>query len=265
MVKLPKFKIVDLSVPIKTPFKGEIQEHLYSSLAAEINYQTHKDTLEIAKVTFGCTEEDLDGVGWSNEILKLASHAGTHVDAPYHYYPTSNGEPAMTITECPLDWFFGPGIVLDLTHVKDGEAATVEDIEQALKKIDHTLSPGEIVCLRFDSDEKFGTAEYWTQFPGMSPEATMYLINQGIKVMGTDSIGWDIPFDCCKEKFAETKDKSVIWEAHRAGKDTPYCHIEKLANLKNAPSKGFFISCFPVHIFKASSGWSRVVALVPEE
>lgn len=264
-MKLPKLKFVDLSVPIKTPNKGEIQEHLYTSLAAEINYQAHADTVEIAKVTFGCTAEDIKGIGWSNEIIRLASHAGTHVDAPYHYYPTTKGEPAMTITECPLEWFFGEGIVLDMTHKKNGETVSIQDVKDALDKIDHTLKYGDIVCMRFDADKEFGTSKYWTEFPGMSPEATLYILEQGVKVIGTDAIGFDIPFDACKEKFLKTKDPGVIWEAHRAGKDTPYCHIEKLANLKSVPSKGFYIACFPVHIFKASAGWSRVVGLVPVE
>ena len=41
-----------------------------------------------------------DGQGWASETVKLITHAGTHVDAPWHYFPTSGGERARTIDEC---------------------------------------------------------------------------------------------------------------------------------------------------------------------
>ena len=64
----------------------------------------------------GCTVEDLpEGNGWGIEFLQVCTHSGTHVDAPYHYYPTMNGgERAWTIDEVPLDWFVGDGVVIDV-------------------------------------------------------------------------------------------------------------------------------------------------------
>ena len=46
--------------------------------------------------------------------VTLITHAGTHVDAPYHYFPTAGGERARTIDELPLDWFLRPGVRLDV-------------------------------------------------------------------------------------------------------------------------------------------------------
>jgi kynurenine formamidase len=64
------------------------------------------------------------------------------------------------------------------------------------------------------------------------------------------------------ERSSETKDASLIWEGHKAGRHIGYCHIEKLHNLEHLPSTGFTVSCFPVKIERASAGWTRAVAII---
>jgi kynurenine formamidase len=57
----------------------------------------------------------------------------------------------------------------------------------------------------------------------------------------------------------------VIWEAHFAGIETGYCHMEKLANLSAiGASYGFTVCCFPIKIKGASAGWARPVAIIEE-
>jgi len=64
-------------------------------------------------------------------------------------------------------------------------------------------------------------------------------------------------------EFEKTGDKSIIWEAHFAGREREYCHIEKLANLDKIPKPfGFKVACFPIKITGASAGWCRPVAIV---
>ncbi len=74
-----------------------------------------------------------DGEGWATETFtNLGTHNSTHVDAPWHYNSLIAGEPAATIDELPLEWFFGPGVVLDMTGRADGEAVEAEELEPAL-------------------------------------------------------------------------------------------------------------------------------------
>ena len=96
----------------------------------------------------------------------------------------------------------------------------------------------------------------------MTRESTLWLIEQGVRVMGTDAWGWDRPFWAIREEFAASGDKSIIWGGHFAGIEKEYCHIEKLANLDKLPRPfGFKVACFPIKITGASSGWARVVAI----
>ena len=64
----------------------------------------------------------------------MNAHSGTHVDAPWHYFPTVGGKRARTIDEMPLEWFYGDGVVLDMRHKPGGSAITISDLEQALDK-----------------------------------------------------------------------------------------------------------------------------------
>lgn len=96
----------------------------------------------------------------------------------------------------------------------------------------------------------------------MSYEATMWLLERGVRVVGTDGWSWDVPLPFEGEEFEKNHDASIIWEAHRVGRDKAYCHIEKLTNLDQLPVTGFKVNCFPVSIKAASAGWARVVAFV---
>lgn len=214
---------------------------------------------------FGCQSADLpDGLGWANDTLTLISHAGTHVDAPWHFFPSSEGRKAITIDEAPLDWFYGPGVVLDFRKMTEGSVISANDMIEAERLCGRNIQPGDIVMIQTGADKKWGLTEYFDSGCGMGREATLFLIERGVKVMGIDAWGWDRPFKYMKEEYQRTKDGKRIWEAHFVGIEHEYCHIEKLANLDKLPSHGFTVMCFPIKIKGGSAGWARVVAMIEE-
>ncbi|HET9629620.1 MAG TPA: cyclase family protein, partial [Novosphingobium sp.] len=204
------------------------------------------------------------------ETIKLTTHNGTHLDAPWHFHPTQDArdgqaKPAMTIDEIPLEWCFQPGVKLDFRHFPDGYVVTAADVEAELKRIGHELSPLEIVVVNTAAGQALGDSDYVSRGCGMGYEATMYLTSRGIRVTGTDAWSWDAPFVHTAEKVKETGDTSLIWEGHKAGRDIGYCHLEKLHNLEVLPPHGFTVSCFPHKIKGASAGWTRAVAIFEED
>ncbi len=251
-------KIIDLGVPIE-PGPGQGQ-------SVEITHNKHEQGVARMKAAFGCSDDDLpQGLGWTTDTLTLSTHAGTHVDAPWHYSPVSEGKKARTIDEMPLEWFYSDGVMLDMRHKPRGSAITIGDLKEALRKIDYKLKAGDIVCIQTGADKYWGKREYFDAGCGMTRESTLWLIEQGIRVMGTDAWGWDRPFWAIREDFQKTKDSSVIWSGHYAGIEKEYCHIEKLANLDKLPKPfGFKVVCFPIKVVGGSAGWSRVVAIVEE-
>jgi kynurenine formamidase len=169
---IARIRIVDLSVPL---------EHLANSepLPAKIHYVGHAgEGLAQMQQFFGVTPADLvysDGQGWAVEEIHAITHTGTHVDAPYHYGATSEGKPARTIDQVPLEWCFAPGVLLDMRHKAAGETITVDDLSQALARINYILKPLDIVLLQTGADARLGSPEYFRQ-PGLGREGVVWLV-----------------------------------------------------------------------------------------
>ncbi len=255
-------RIIDLSIPISTTISADPP-----GMKIEIDYVDHDRGAEDLLSYFpGLTIDELpDRAGWAVEWVRLETHNGTHLDAPYHYHPTMDGGArALTIDEVPLDWCFRLGVKLDFRHFPDGYVVTAADVEAELARIGHTLAPFEIVLVNTAAGARFGQPDYVATGCGMGEEATMYLLDRGIRVVGTDGWSWDAPFVYTAQRYAETGDASLIWEGHKAGRHKGYCQIEKLHNLEALPASGFTVSCFPVKIERASAGWTRAVAILDD-
>ncbi len=257
---LTGLRLIDLSVPL---------EHAAVSapLPPAIRYVTHEsEGLAQMRQFFGIAPEDLvysNGQGWAIEEITATTHTGTHVDAPYHYGATSAGQPARRIDEVPLEWCFAPGVVLDMRHKAAGEEITVDDLRTALDRIGYQLRPLDIVLLQTGADKRLESREYFRQ-PGLGRDGTLWLVEQGVKVIGIDAYTLDRPFSDMVADYRRTGDGRHIWPAHFAGLTREYCQVEKLANLNLLPAHGFHVSCLPVKIKAASAGWCRAVALVPQ-
>jgi kynurenine formamidase len=253
---------VDLSVPLEADIPSDPEIML-----PQIEYMDHKDTAEQMAGFFpGLTPEQLPGGdGWAVEKLTIFTHNGTHLDAPYHHHSTmNNGERAITIDEVPLEWCFNPGVKLDFRHFEDGYMVTPGDIDTELKRIGHELKPLDIVMINTSAGASYGQPDYLLKGCGMGREATLHLLEKGVRVTGTDAWSWDAPFPMTAKRFAKEGDPAIIWEGHRASMEIGYCHIEKLANLDQLPGHGFMVSCFPFKIKAASAGFIRAVAIIEE-
>jgi len=206
-----------------------------------------------------------EGEMLSLEIVHASVHMGSHVDAPFHYGSQCEGKPSKKIEDLPLEWCYGAGVVLDFTHMQYPEVIERTDIIQALEKIKYQLKAMDIVLINTGGDKLLGTSEYVTKYVGMIPDALEYILSQGVKMLGIDTIGLDRP---CFEMFGEflkTKDKEKIWPCHFLGRRREFAHMERLANLDKIPCAfGFKVACFPVKVRNAGAGWSRVVAIIDD-
>ncbi|HTY68621.1 MAG TPA: cyclase family protein [Alphaproteobacteria bacterium] len=252
-------RFVDLSMHLENDVQSDPPGY-----EPHIEYVRHKESAkEVVKFFPGLKEEDLpDGEGWAIEWIRLMTHNGTHLDAPYHFHSTMNkGERAITIDEVPLEWCFQSGVKLDFRNFPDGYVATPKDVEAELARIGHSLKPLDIVVVNTRAGSRYGKPDYVSSGCGMGREATLYLLERGVRLTGTDGWSWDAPFVHTKDKYSASHDADLIWEGHKAGRDIGYCHLEKLHNLEALPGDGFTIACFPVKIRGASAGWTRAVAI----
>lgn len=254
-------RFIDISMPISADVVTDPP-----ALRPKIRYSGHKDGVAQMLPFFpGLAAADLpDGEAWAVEELTLSTHSGSHMDAPWHYHSTTDRgtRRAPTIDEAPLDLFWRPGVKLDFRHFADGYVATAADVEAELSRIRHDLQPFDIVLVNTSAAAAYGGPDFVDSGCGVGREATLYLTERGVQVVGTDAWSWDAPFSHTARRFAETSDPGIIWEGHKAGRERPYYQMEKLQNLEALPPHGFTVACFPVKIERASAGWVRAVAMI---
>lgn len=258
-----QLRFIDLSVTLENDVPADPPH-----LRPEIRYTDHRRGAEqIAGIFPGLSPDDLpDGEGWAVEDLVLHTHSGTHMDAPWHYASTMNrGERAIGIDEVPLEWCFAPGVKLDFRHFSNGYVVSAAEVEEELARIGHELKPRDIVLVNTAAAGAYGTAAYVESGCGMGREATLYLLERGVRVVGTDAWSWDAPFSYTREQYLRTGDASLIWQGHKAGREIGYGQLEKLTNLHLLPPHGFIVSCFPYKIKGASAGFTRAVAIFNAE
>lgn len=249
----PRF--IDLSV--------ELDDTPSERVPIRVRRVDHRTGAKEMAAIFGVAESQFpDGLGWAGEEVNLITHSGTHMDAPWHYGPETGGRPACMISEVPLEWCYGPGVVLDFRHLEDGAEITPPDLEKALRRADHELRAGDIVLLMTGCDAYWGAADYPEHGSGLGRDGLLWLTGRGVRVIGIDAWGMDRPFAAMKQQYERTGDAGAIWPAHFAGREHPYCQLEKLANLHALPAKGFTVLCFPVKVARAGAGWARVVAMI---
>jgi kynurenine formamidase len=252
-------RLIDLSGPIEQS-PPEAQD----ILRTDIEFADHAEGAAQVEALFGVPRHLLrDGEGWATETLtNFGTHNSTHVDAPWHYNSTVAGERAQTIDEVPLEWFFGDGVVLDMTAKADGEAIDVADLEAELQRVGHEPAERDIVLLRTGRDTLYSELGYAAVGPAVTAAATRWLWERGVRVMGIDAWGWDGPLHIQAQEALERDEPGVFWAAHQAG--VPYCQIERLVNLDKLPPTGFQVACFPLRIVGGSAAPARVVAILPD-
>lgn len=179
--------------------------------------------------------------GRSNTRITLATHLGTHVDAPYHFVPEG-----ATIDLVPLERLVGRGILADLRRfAQPGQPLTLDAVRYALRE----AWPWEAIVLLWTgwAQREMGSPAYYQNHPFLAPEAAQWLKEQGVSAVGVD-----FPVDQSGSGFP----------VHHIllGADIPL--IENLVNLDALVGKTFEVYAFPVKIGGGDGAPARVVARV---
>lgn len=102
--------------------------------------------------------------------VELSLHAGTHVDAPYHW-----DDAGARIDELPLDAYLGPAVVVDVR----GRETIGPEAFAGLH-----LGPTPRVLLRSDAwSDGTGFPEQW---PRLAPGLAAWLAERGVRLLGLD-------------------------------------------------------------------------------
>src|SRR5690242_19058614 len=237
-------KLIDLSMPVH----NDMVSFPRVVRPALVMYETWRQFAE----RVGAAQY---GVDWltAHCLIVIGDHIGTHVDSLRHLRDDAPGPEGI-----PLEYCFGDGVCLDFRHLPNGAGITVDDMKAALKKIDYTLKPLDIVLIHTGSGALQETDKYLTEACGMTGEATNWLLDQGIKMAGIDAITFDPPVWAMFER-------KKFWEAHRVMWDEEYWHLENLMNLEQIGRPfGFQLCVLPVKWVGTTAAPVRAVAVIDE-
>ncbi len=120
------------------------------------------------------------------EQIRLNAHTGTHLDAPYHFFPDG-----ITIDEMPVEKFQGEGVLVDLR----GKVGAKEGItSEHLKAYEDVIQKDTIVLLNTGWGCKRGfEEEYFHDWPYLTGEVAAWLKAKEIRGVGIDTMsvgGW---------------------------------------------------------------------------
>ena len=227
--------IIDPSVPLENDVAADPPGY-----EPKIEYLDHRQTARNLTAFFPGLARRFSPMARAGrfEWVRLSTHNGTHLDAPYHYASTMDrGKRAITIDEVPLDWCLQPGVKLDFRHLPDGYVATARDVEAELERIGHALQPLEIVLVNTRAGQALrprrlrgAAAVVWAARPRCICSSAGF-------GSPAPTAGAGMRRSCTPEgEIPQTGDAGLIWEGHRAGREIGYCHIEKLHNLEVLPA-----------------------------
>lgn len=167
--------------------------------------------------------------GYQIHSITLATHVGTHIDAPSHMI-----DDGKTLNHFPLEAFQGEGV-----YVKVSGKFDLESIKQA------PIKENSIVLFHTGMDMQYGKPAYFEKFPALSEEIAKYLISKKVKMVGVDMCSVDTP------EFA----------VHKLLLKNNILILENLTNLSELQRKKFEVFAFPLKVHLDGSP-VRVVAKV---
>lgn len=117
-------------------------------------------------------------VGWRVELLTLASHTGSHVDAPYH--KLADG---ANLDQIPLDRFTGLAVIADL---RDSQADRPIDAALLESRLPQDLNDRIVLLATGWGRRRAKTDEWLYHPPYLTPEGAAWLVARGIRGVGID-------------------------------------------------------------------------------
>ena len=130
------------------------------------------------------------------DLLRLGSHTGTHIDAPYHFL-----KGGQRIDEIPVQRFVGDGVLIDVSAKSDRDLILPGDVEP----YEDEIAQGDFVIFRTGRDKYFGTPKYYLH-PYLSAEGARILVRMGVSLVGVDALNVDPTYNGSMDSDPSAKD-----------------------------------------------------------
>jgi len=221
----------------------DLSQEIYQGMPV---FPLHQKTMIFPNITHEEAEKQV-GFPFATNNLLINEHGPTHSDAIYEYDPAG-----ATIDEMPLDYFYGPAICLDLSHISADAYISPADLDFALRKAKLTIQKGDIVLLYTGHyNRSYGTEEWLTRYTGLDYNGAKWLAEQGVVNIGIDAPAIDNP-------------KDPKYSGHLICREYQITNTENLCNLDQVAGQRFLYFGLPLKIRRGTGSPVRAVALFIE-
>ena len=192
------------------------------------------------------------GTGFSYETrgIMLCDHGPTHIDAVSHL---SRDPKAESVDQLALEKCITSAICLNVSDIPQKTQFGRKKIEDELNRWGLNIRKGDTVLFYTGQyDRYYGKPEYMTDYPGLTREATEFIIDQGCVNFGVDSASPDMWYD-------------KTYPCHTVCSERGITHIENLCNLDKIIGRRFTFIALPLKIRAGTGSPIRAVAILDAE
>lgn len=214
--------------------------NIYMARIVDISHALHPGMRGVAIDQFTSIED----VGWNTTTLKLYSHAGTHVDAPRHFFNQGESLESLAIEKC-----IGPARLIDLTFLKFRSLITIEHLRPYSDKI----SQGSRVLFKTGWSAYVDQPNYRTHFPRISLTLAQWLSERQIALIGVEP-----------PSVADINNKEELISVHQTLLAAGIVIIEGLAHLDQIYTDSVFLIALPLKIVGGDGSPVRAIAIEGE-
>lgn len=201
--------------------------------------------------------DQAEGAPATVELLEIMLHAGTHADAPFHFFP--GGETIESLSPLALA---GSAVVVDLGSSTGGwEEITGDRLRTWEAEAAEEIAANDIVLLRTDYGARWcplpeGSAYMTAGWPYLGSSAIELLLERRVKAIGVE---------CPDPDKTDQHDLgSCTFETHRRLLGAGVLIIENLARLNEIPVPRVDFLALALPIEGASGSPIRALAFLPE-
>jgi arylformamidase len=187
------------------------------------------------------TAKTLSDDGWNAKTLHLYSHAGTHMDAPFHF-----GISDMTIDHINPERFFVSCYVVDLQNPPPYYEVKLAD----LGEIAQLVSKGEGLLFRSGWSKYASEKLYRDGLPAISKDLAEWCVTKGISFIGVEP-----------PSVADVNNIDKLTEIHHILLGGDIIIVEGLAHLDKITQQKVQVVALPLKIKDGDGAPCRVIVL----
>lgn len=196
-------------------------------------------------------EQDMRGVafenaktksvdGWNSKTLHLYSHAGTHMDAPFHFEVNNR-----TIDEFEVSRFICDALVIPI-DAHAGQKIKLED----LGVYADLINKGDGVILKTGWSAYVNENKYREELPGIHEGLANWFVSKGINMLAVET-----------PSIADVMDMEEVTKIHEILLGGDIIIVEGLTNLDSVSKRKVKLIALPLKIKGGDGAPARVIVI----